>query len=213
MIKLITTVNWHQQEAASSLLPRLCRLLPDGCRISQALESPATEFDLLLEHYSDSPRVLDELYRQFADQAILTSYLVEEYVEKDEPGLSAGTGALGRKLISGWFPRSDVSMEQARRHWNEHVPLANRIHIGCRRYVRNWVRSLARASGDFPPLYAGFAFQYYATEEDLAERMFDKPESATLIQRDVEEFIAAYAVQICSERVHDALLSAGEASA
>ncbi|UXJ50260.1 EthD domain-containing protein [Pseudomonas citronellolis] len=199
-MKLITTLKWHT--IGTPTLPRtLLWCLPEGCRISQSLEHQTIGYDLLLEQDADSPQALDVLYRQFSSQATLTSYLVEEHVEKDSPNMSSGTGQHGRKLITCWQARADLTLDQARRHWDEHVPMANRIHIGCRRYVRNWVRALARASGDFPPIYTGFTFQYYASAQDLAERMFDSPESACVIQRDVEEFIDTFEVQVCTERL------------
>lgn len=211
-MKLITTLKWHST-MASTLPQPLLDCLQGGCRISQPLAEQVSSYDLLLEHDAESPCVLDALYSQFADQAALASYLVENCLEKGLPGASSGTGQHGRKLITCWQARPDISKEQARKHWDEHAPLANRIHVGCQRYERNWVQALARASGDFPPIYSGIAFQYYASTEDLAERMFDYPYSVEVIQRDIEEFIDTFEVQVCTEWIHTPYQTAAEKDA
>ncbi|TLX70632.1 hypothetical protein FAS41_27370 [Pseudomonas nicosulfuronedens] len=207
-MKFITTLKWHNPEAPA--LPRSLQwCLAEGCRVSQPLERRDAGYDLLLEQAGDSPKVLDVLYRQFADQATLASYLVEECVEKDSPTLPADTGPNGRKLVTCWRARADLTSAQTRQRWDEHVPLAKRIHVGCQRYERNWVQALVRASGDFPPIYAGFAFQYFASAQDLAERLFDTPENAGVIQRDVDAFIAAFEVQVCTDWLHGATQVSG----
>lgn len=105
----------------------------------------------------------------------------------------------GIKLVAAWIGRDDVAREDLRRHWDEHVPLANRIHIGVRRYVRNWVTALASAPTPFPPPYQGFAFQYFDSQADLIERSFDRPESVQIIADDVADFISSHEVLLTTE--------------
>lgn len=200
-MKFITILRWHS--ASAPALPRALQwCLAEDCRVSRPIERQDSGYDLLLEQEGGSPRVLDVLYRQFSEQATLASYLVEECVERDSPALATGTGPHGRKLVTCWRARADLTSAQARQRWDEHVPLARRIHVGCQRYVRNWVLALVRASGDFPPIYSGFAFQYFASARDLAERLFDSPESAGVIQHDVAAFIDTFEVQVCTDWLH-----------
>lgn len=133
----------------------------------------------------------------------MVSYRVTELVEKDELR-TAGAPTPAVKLIAAWQARTDIARTEARRHWDEHVPLANRIHIGCVRYVRNWVDALAMSSSACPRPYQGIAFQYFRTREDLEQRSFDTPQSVHVIQNDVAEFIASFDVLIASEYIFEA---------
>lgn len=113
------------------------------------------------------------------------TYRVTELVEKDT-GVEPGWPTAGVRLIVPWIGRHDVSPTELRRHWDEHVPLANRIHVGVSRYVRNWVEG---SDAGAPP-YQGIASQHFATVQDLLERSFDSPESVPVIMNDVADFIA-----------------------
>ena len=93
-----------------------------------------------------------------------------------------------------WIGRSELTPAEQRRHWDEHVPLANRIHVGCTRYVRNWVEAPTANHGAAAPPYQGIAMQHFLTEQDLRERSFDSPTSVQVIKDDVAEFIAEHLV-------------------
>lgn len=120
-------------------------------------------------------------------------YRVEELVEKDE-GPGPGWPVEGVRLIVPWIGHSDVSPSERRRHWDEHVPLANRIHVGVTRYVRNWVEAAVGDDAVSAPPYQGIASQHYPSEHDLRERSFDLPASVQVIQDDVADFIAEHVV-------------------
>jgi hypothetical protein len=120
-------------------------------------------------------------------------YRVTEFVEKDV-GPERRWPTPGPKLIVPWVGRPDVTPAEQRRHWDEHVPLANRIHVGCTRYVRNWIEAPAPGSASTAPPYQGIAIQHFLTDADLRERSFDSPASVQVIHDDVADFIAEHVV-------------------
>jgi uncharacterized protein (TIGR02118 family) len=120
--------------------------------------------------------------------AACATYRVEELVEKDE-GPAPGWPVAGVRLIVPWRRRIDVSPGECRRHWDEHVPLANRVHVGVTRYVRNWVEEAVGDDVAKAPPYQGIASQHYPSEQDLRERSFDSPASVQAINDDVADFI------------------------
>jgi len=151
-----------------------------------------TPWDAVLEIWSEEPDT-----RLWVGKGIdrhvsrSVAYLVSEFVEKDI-GPDRRWPTEGPKLIVPWVGRADLTPAERRRHWDEHVPLANRIHVGCTRYVRNWVE--APIDGDTAPPYQGIAMQHFPTVRDLQERSFDSPASVQAIHEDVAEFIAEHVV-------------------
>jgi len=133
--------------------------------------------------------------------AVQAIYRVTELVEKDE-GPDAGWPVSGVRLIVPWVGRSDVSTSERRRHWNEHVPLANRVHVGVTRYVRNWIEGPVGDDAASAPPYQGIASQHYASERDMIERSFDSPASVQVITDDVADFIAEHVVLLVTEYRH-----------
>ena len=117
-------------------------------------------------------------------------YAVTELVGKDV-GPPRSWPTAGIKWIVPWIGRSDVPPAERRRHWDEHVELANRVHVGVSRYVRNWVDSPLSAGA---PPYQGIAMQHFPSEADARERLFDSPASVRLITGDVAKFIADHLV-------------------
>lgn len=155
---------------------------------------PAAEptWDAAIEVWSDFPvsasPVWAELDSQVSSRATFT---VTELVEKDT-GPARGWPTPGVKLLVPWIGRRDITPAETRRHWDEHVPLANRIHVGVTRYVRNWIEPGALDGGDGFPGYNGIASQHFLTEQDLLERSFDSPASVQIIIDDVAEFISEH---------------------
>jgi hypothetical protein len=125
--------------------------------------------------------------------AALAIYRVTELVGKDT-GPHRGWPTAGVKLVVPWIGRSDVTPAEQRRHWDEHVPLANRIHVGVTRYVRNWVDWPAPGTDAAQPPYQGIATQHFPSERDMIERSFDRPESVQVIAADVADFLAGHIV-------------------
>jgi hypothetical protein len=188
--------NWVLHEFAPALAPQV-RGLVVNCVLPAA---SAPVWDIVIETWCDPEPELSMLdtpeLRARAARSV--TFAVDELVGKDN-GFARGQPTIGVKLIAPWTGRDDVSRTEIRRHWDEHVPLANRIHIGCERYVRNWVTSLVMAPTPYPPAYQGIAFQYFASQQDLVERSFDKPESVQVITDDVADFLASCDVLVTRE--------------
>ena len=185
--------RWVLEDFAPELALRIA-----GCAVNIVMPGEAPpSWHVVLETWSDSAEALPE--PQAAELRsrceCIASYRVLELVEKDD-GVPRGRPAPGIKLMAPWIARSDVERSEIRRHWDEHVPLANRIHVGARRYVRNWVEFPA---GPAAPPYQGIAFQYFDSRKDLIERSFDRPESVQLIADDVADFIARHEVLLTTE--------------
>ena len=150
----------------------------------------APPWDIVIEAWVNAAELVaslddDDLRPLVAARAI---YRVEELVEKDQ-GPAEAWPVSGIRLIVPWTGRGDVTPAEQRRHWDEHVPLANRVHVGVTRYVRNWVEAVVGDAAGVPP-YQGIASQHYPSERDLHERSFDTPASVRVIHDDVAEFIA-----------------------
>lgn len=174
----------------------------DRCVLNLVAGAADARFDAAVELWAADAEVLAALNaRAWTAVADSVAYAVDEHIEKADftPPAAGRTAAV--KLVAGWTRRVDVSPAEARRHWDEHVPLANRIHVGCERYVRHWVRGVAQAHARDVPCYQGIAFQYYRTAEDLRERSFDRPESVAIIHDDVADFLTNTDVLIVEETV------------
>ena len=107
------------------------------------------------------------------------------------------------KLIAAWEARDDVTRTEVRRHWDEHVPLANRIHVGCAALRAQLGRCVGCELEPSARPYQGFAFQYFRTQQDLVERSFDRPESRAIIEADVADFLASCDVLLATEYVFE----------
>jgi hypothetical protein len=126
-----------------------------------------------------------------------TMVAVEERVEKDVwNGRALPADAI--KLIVGWTRRAELSSAEARRHWDEHVPIANRVHIGVGRYVRHWLAPTMLAGNALP--YDGVAEQTFIDAKALKEGMYDSAAGEAEILADVQEFIGSY--DIFTSREH-----------
>lgn len=175
----------------------------DGCCVNLVMpDARSPEWDAVMETWSDSAGLLSALNAPELSRRVrrIANYQVLEIVEKDE-GVLRGRPTSGIKLIAAWVGRNDVAREDLKHHWDEHVPLANRIHIGVQRYVRNWVEAVPVAPTPVPPAYQGIAFQYFATQQDLLERSFDKPENIQIITEDVADFISHHDVLLTTEHL------------
>ena len=158
---------------------------------------------VVIEAWTDQDTLLESLRAAALESMVAAQaiYRVTELVEKDE-GPGAGWPVSGVRLIVPWVGRSDVSPSERRRHWNEHVPLANRVHVGVTRYVRNWVEGPVGDDAASAPPYQGIASQHYASERDMIERSFDSPASVQVINDDVADFIAEHVVLLVTEYRH-----------
>ncbi len=194
-------------ELCDSLLTRFASGPPSGCIASTVNivvpGDPPPPWDAVVELWPHPDAIATPAITGLleAHGCQMAAYLVTEMIEKDT-GPAKGWPTGGVKMLVPWIGRSDVPPTDQRRHWDEHVPLANRIHIGVSRYIRNWVDSAVSIDA---PRYQGIAMQYFLTEADLHERLFDSPASVQVIVDDVADFIAEHvalnAVEYCSPPV------------
>jgi uncharacterized protein (TIGR02118 family) len=158
---------------------------------------PETAWDLVLELWADSPQVVEALnLRALVPGGGWALVQVDELVEKDMwSGGAPPPQAV--KQIAAWWRQPQLKREEARRHWDEHVPLANRVHVGAGRYVRHWLASRP-LDGELP--YDGVAMQTFASQHDFKERLFDGPQGEAQVRADVQEFIAGFHVLLVREQ-------------
>ncbi len=187
-----------------TLLARFTSAPPAGClaaavNVVQSGAEPAP-WDIVIELWLDrrNPAAPFALFGVIPPGTRVATCLVEELVEKDA-GPARGWPTPGIKMIVPWIGRADVPPHEQRRHWDEHVPLANRIHVGVTRYVRNWIEQ-STASAPLPtPAWQGIAMQLFASEADLRDRLFDRPENVQVILDDVADFIASHDALVVTE--------------
>lgn len=206
-MKHIIFVSAHTDQSTSRLEHQLLRetapVLAERCLgyvVNLINVVPASHWNAIIELWlhDDTPLASLNLARFFDGIGEYACYAVSEHIEKNELTCD-GQPTPAIKQIATWVRRVDMSADEARRHWDEHVPLANRVHVGCVRYVRHWVQSMATSPTTQP--YQGIAFQYFLSANDLQNRMFDRPESVQLIVDDTKEFIERFEVFVCREYV------------
>ena len=174
--------NWMREGFAARFKDRIAH-----CTVTLAFEDNAhPAYDALVEGDGGSRPLFEALRDAFGDQgAAVTVYSVTRMVEKAPPAPRLDAV----KMVACIRQRPDLSKAETRRHWDEHVPLALRIHVGASRYVRNWVEEVVLSSGFSPAGYPGIATMAFHTEADFRERLYDTPENAKVIAEDVAEFM------------------------
>ena len=94
--------------------------------------------------------------------------------------------------------RSDISREQyAERVLAGHAPLALKHHPSMCRYVIN----LAEGSPDGGPEFDSLPALSFDSLEDYRERLYDSPEGAEIIRKDVEGFLGGADAYATTEHV------------
>ena len=174
--------NWLREGFPAQFKDRIAH-----CTVTLAFEdNPDPSYDALIEGDGGSRPLFEDLRDAFRERgAAITVYSVTQMVEKAPPAPRLDAV----KLVACIKQRPDLSKTETRRHWDEHVPLALRIHIGASRYVRNWVEDVVLSSGFSPVYYPGIATMSFHTAEDHRERQYDKPENVKVILDDVAEFM------------------------
>jgi len=118
------------------------------------------------------------------------SLRVTPWLEKDPRIAEAGPS--GARPAMTWVSPvtflPGLAPAEARRHWDEHVPIALRVHRGLTKYERNWVDEVMARSPDVPAFdaYADFAV---ARMEDFRENFFPAPEDIREIGADIADFL------------------------
>src|SRR3546814_21032842 len=106
----------------------------------------------------------------------------------------------GIRLLSPLYPVAGATNEQSVLYWDEHVPLALRVHIGMTRYVRDIVRQVL---SDEPSSIFGVASLHFPSDETIRDSFFDSPESIPIHAADLARFVGEVEIgrASCRERV------------
>jgi hypothetical protein len=145
-------------------------------------------YDVIVELWSDLPA----LRRR---SGLVCVCEVDESVEKFIPSLSGGPPRV--KLFSFIEPLAGLTTSDFRRHWDEHVPIARRVHRVCVQYVRHFVTATYPA----PQVFTGIGMIAFATLKDLEERSFDTPDGEAEVMADTAEFVGTRNVVYTTEHV------------
>ena len=137
----------------------------------------------VLHLWLDDARTLDP-----ADLGAADAWLVDERVQWDyERDWPDGEPTPGVKQVSFVHRLPSLTREEFAHHWTHvHAPLARVHHPALWRYVQNVV---IRPLTDDAPEFDGVAELSFRTSEDRRERMYDSPEGAEIVGRDVRSFI------------------------
>ena len=101
--------------------------------------------------------------------------------------VEAKPGRIGTvAMIALITKKQGITREEAFRHWNDHIALANVVHHKALRYRQYRIgRSLDDAADDF----MGLAALDFADDEALATGIYRNGDDVRLIAEDVDEFI------------------------
>lgn len=155
------------------------------------------DFDIVAEMWFDTALNARQALARFDN---VSAYRVTEFIEKD---VGRDAGAPHRvKLFSFIHPVAGLSDHEFKRHWEEHVPIALRVHAACRQYVRHWVEEVL--SGDAPGV-RGVGMIGMRNQEDLEQCLFDSPAGVAEVAADTAEFVGkrlvVYATEHCDLQV------------
>lgn len=144
----------------------------------RGLDAPAVPFPELVWTWGT-----DRALHGLADDVI--AYDLDEHVAWWNRGPRDVQPAL--KQLSFVFRRAELSVEEFRRHYREHIDVAWEHHVGCCRYVQNDV--VAR-HGEDAPAADGFSELWFENAEDYVERYYTNgADSAAAVRADTSEFI------------------------
>lgn len=200
--------QWYLREHAPIVLQQVPRLQHFIVNINDVtpnmgvapLDSAPVPYDVVTEMWiepANTSEAVSGLYQVTAGSPALQehlqsrgaschAYLVSETVEKDQQRFAPGGRAPGVNLVSAITWGEGKSDAQGRQGWRNHGPLACRIHVGMTRYVQNVVEQTLTPGS---PPYNGVAILYFPTQQDLEQRLYDKPEDAEVIGADVASFV------------------------
>ncbi len=142
------------------------------------------------EDFRRTARLAEPLLRERDTRFV--SYRTTPMLEKDPRFAEAGPD--GRRPAMTfitpvtWLP--GLLRAEARRHWDEHVSTALRVHVGLSKYERNWVEEVMSWSVGAQPFdaYADFSFR---TTQDYLENFFPGDGDRLEITQDIANFIAS----------------------
>jgi hypothetical protein len=146
----------------------------------------AAPYDTVIELYVP---VADGLIGALSHCSALTdidAFVVDEYIEKAPRLESPDASPAG---ISWWAPLvapPNVSPGRLRRHYDEHVSLALRVHRATSHYIRHWV---TRDLGPLNRPYYAISLLRFPTDEDFMARHYDSPAGQAEVREDVIPFV------------------------
>jgi len=184
--------QWYLETFAPSLLhsvPDLCGLTVNVIRQAETLyEYEGAGGPEVADIYAEFWLAQDRnvAARDFAPpQGRQQMFRVEEHVEKAQleraPGIMEGV-----RLLSPLFPVEGATPAQSVGFWDEHVPLALRVHVGMSRYVRDIVLDVI---DDDPSPVFGVASLHFPSDEAIRDHFFDSPESIPEHAADLSRFV------------------------
>ncbi|MGE0774387.1 MAG: hypothetical protein AB7G25_14435 [Sphingomonadaceae bacterium] len=150
------------------------------------------------EDFRKTARKVEPMLRQRG--ARFVSYRVTPWLEKDPRQAEAGPDGTRPALTLitpvKWLP--GLAKSEARRHWDEHVGTALRVHVGLSKYERNWAEEIMSWSDGAEPVdaYADFSFR---TIEDYTDRFFPDDGDRLEISQDIANFIASGSVLLLGD--------------
>jgi hypothetical protein len=113
--------------------------------------------------------------------SVVAAYDVEEH-----PGFDLGAviGEPAIKQISWVAQRDDISVDEFRKHYREHIDIT-RDHHGVARYQQN---DVARVLGDAPHA-DGFSELWFRDADEFTNRFYLHDDSVAVVREDTTEFI------------------------
>jgi hypothetical protein len=182
--------RWYLEEFAPSLLEgpaKLNGLTVNVVREAEALYEGAGAppvCDIFAEFWSEQPLAAGDIAPPEGSQQ---AFCVDEHVEKAE--LERTPGAVpGIRLFSPLAPVEGATPAESVRYWDEHVPLALRVHVGMNRYVRDII--VAPFNGGIADIF-GVASLHFPSDEAIREKFFDSPDSIPVHAADLARFVGA----------------------
>ena len=160
----------------------------------QALEAQDPAVDAIVELWFDAA---DQGGGLMHLPGCVAGYRVTELVEKYEAPQPGDPDRA--KLFSFIRPRHEMPRSEFRRHWDEHVPIALRVHAACKQYVRHWVESSHEPDMDMG-LTWGIGMISMRDRSAMDLQLFDSPESRAEVIADTAEFVGARRVVLATER-------------
>jgi len=146
--------------------------------------------DVVLQVWADAPALCGPWLAGASAEldAVVESgraFAVTETVVWDRE--ATATGALpGIKYLAILDFHDDLPDSAARRSWRLHAGLARRVHVGCTRYVQNWIDE-ALVPGMEPA--RGIPELYFPSEFELLQCFFDSPRGREEILHETQHFI------------------------
>lgn len=124
----------------------------------------------------------------FAAKVVRGAWLMREIVQKDfSADRCIGHSSPGIKTMFFVSRRTSLSLQGFFDHWEHvHGPLANRVHVGCTRYIQNQrVRELSAT----PWQMDGISELYFPTPHSLLNGFHVDAEGRREVARDVAAFV------------------------